>query len=83
MTGRRNDAGRQELGLTFEAVRVDAVGAQPVALQSLGARFDDRADGEGRLRWRPRARDAGQYIFTIAGETPDGLVVRESFWVEV
>ncbi len=61
------------------------VGAEfvPVSLDALGVRFDDRGEGRGRLRWRPRASNTGDYVFTFGAETRGGLVTRDSFRVHV
>ena len=82
--GRRQSLARAEaMVISLEAYR--RVGSEfvPVLLDSLGVRFDDDGDGKGRLRWRPRAADTGDYVFTFGAETRGGLVTRDSVRVHV
>jgi hypothetical protein len=82
------DSRAEALGSETLALRVEALQRQgtefvPVPLSALGVRFENRGQGYGRLRWRPRGAALGEYIFTFAAETRAGLVTRESILVEV
>ncbi len=81
---RRGEAlGSETLALRVEALQRQGTEFVPVPLSALGVRFENRGQGYGRLRWRPRGAALGEYIFTFAAETRAGLVTRESILVEV
>jgi hypothetical protein len=71
------------LRLDVEAHRVNGAEPHAVDLASLRVRFEDRGEGRGRLRWRPRTRHAGDWVFTFEAHTEGGLVSRESIRVHV
>ncbi len=75
--------GFETLALGVEVLQRQGTEFVPVPLSALGVRFENRGQGYGRLRWRPRGAALGEYIFTFAAETRAGLVTRESILVEV
>jgi subtilisin family serine protease len=79
----RGRAGPEAMAISLEARRSSASGLVRVSLDSLDVRFDDDGKGRGRLRWRPHGSDAGDYVFTFAAETRDGLITRSSFRVHI
>ena len=79
----RHSPGDPPMALKVEAYRLEGNDPGIVDSASLRLRFEDRGEGRGRLRWTPRARDVGHWIFRFAAETESGLVTRESVRVQV
>ena len=69
--------------IEVEALRREGDALVPVSLDSLGARFREKSGGRGELRWRPRSRQAGEYVFTFSAHTETGLTFHQSFRVNV
>jgi len=71
------------MSLKVEAYRLEDNQPRSVDSAALRLDFEDRGEGRGRLRWQPRARDAGDWVFRFAAQTEAGLVTRKSVRVRV
>jgi len=65
-----------DLALTIEQVGGDG-------LEELGARFVDRGHGMGRLIWRPRIDQVGEYDLLLTARTTSGLYTRAHLRIDV